>query len=59
MKIDIRLLRDFTINSLFYNLNTGRVEDMTGRGLEDLANSELSFPSTTYINLSLYFIYLH
>ncbi|KAK9810492.1 hypothetical protein WJX72_011578 [[Myrmecia] bisecta] len=28
--------RDFTINSLFYNINTGMVEDFTERGLEDL-----------------------
>jgi hypothetical protein len=30
------LRRDFTINALFYNLNEGAVEDLTGRGLEDL-----------------------
>ena len=28
--------RDLTINSLFYNLHTKEVEDMTGRGLDDL-----------------------
>ena len=28
--------RDFTINSLFYNINTGAVEDFTGRGIEDM-----------------------
>lgn len=28
--------RDLTINSLFYNLSTGEVEDFTGRGLKDL-----------------------
>jgi hypothetical protein len=28
--------RDFTINALFYNLNTSLVEDLTGRGIEDL-----------------------
>lgn len=28
--------RDFTINSLFYNINTGTVEDFTGRGIEDM-----------------------
>ncbi|XP_058087831.1 tRNA nucleotidyltransferase cca2 isoform X3 [Magnolia sinica] len=28
--------RDLTINSLFYNINTDSVEDLTGRGLEDL-----------------------
>ena len=28
--------RDLTINALFYNLNTGTVEDFTERGLADL-----------------------
>lgn len=28
--------RDLTINALFYNLDTGGVEDFTGRGLDDL-----------------------
>ena len=28
--------RDFTINSLFYNVNESRVEDLTQKGLEDL-----------------------
>ena len=28
--------RDFTINSLFYNINTSEVEDFTKRGLDDL-----------------------
>ena len=28
--------RDLTINSLFYNLNTGTVEDFTMRGISDL-----------------------
>ncbi|KAJ1835240.1 CCA tRNA nucleotidyltransferase, mitochondrial [Coemansia sp. RSA 2706] len=28
--------RDITINALFYNLRTRRVEDFTGRGLDDL-----------------------
>jgi tRNA nucleotidyltransferase (CCA-adding enzyme) len=28
--------RDLTINALFYNLNTGQVEDFTGMGLYDL-----------------------
>ena len=30
------LRRDLTFNSLFYNINTGQVEDLTGRGIEDL-----------------------
>ena len=28
--------RDLTINALFYNLNTGTVEDFTERGVADL-----------------------
>lgn len=28
--------RDLTINSLFYNINTGTVEDYTGKGTSDL-----------------------
>lgn len=28
--------RDFTINSLFYNIQTGKIEDWTGRGIQDL-----------------------
>lgn len=28
--------RDFTVNSLFYNINKGVVEDLTGKGLDDL-----------------------
>lgn len=30
------LRRDLTINSLFYNINTGLVEDVTGKGVPDL-----------------------
>ena len=33
--------RDFTINSLFYNINTRQVEDFTGRGVEDLLENRL------------------
>eukprot|EP00952_Eustigmatos_sp_NYUAD-ZCMA_P010956 44673-Eustigmatos_ZCMA.PRE.1 len=33
--------RDFTINALFYNLNTREVEDLTGRGLTDLLGEGL------------------
>ena len=36
-----RRRRDFTINSLFYNINTREVEDFTGRGLEDLLENRL------------------
>lgn len=30
--------RDLTVNSLFYNVHSKKVEDHTGRGLDDLAN---------------------
>lgn len=36
--------RDLTINALFYNINTGAVEDMTGRGLNDLKQGLISTP---------------
>lgn len=36
--------RDLTINSLFYNINDGVVEDMTGRGLEDLRKKIVATP---------------
>lgn len=35
------LRRDSTINSLFYNLTSSKVEDFTGRGLEDLLNHKV------------------
>ena len=30
------LRRDLTFNSLFYNINEEKVEDFTGKGIEDL-----------------------
>ena len=30
------LRRDFTINSLFYNINEGIIEDFTLKGIDDL-----------------------
>jgi hypothetical protein len=38
------LRRDFTFNALFYNINEGVVEDLTGRGLEDLRAGVLRTP---------------
>lgn len=38
------LRRDLTINSLFYNVLTGRVEDFTGQGYDDLATMTLRTP---------------
>lgn len=36
--------RDLTINSLFYNINTGQVEDWTGRGFQDLRKGVVATP---------------
>lgn len=49
--------RDFTINSLFYNINTNTVEDFTGKGLEDLKNRKN--PNTPFLSLFISLIFLH
>mmetsp|Transcript_6784 Transcript_6784/g.7681 ORF Transcript_6784/g.7681 Transcript_6784/m.7681 type:complete len:676 (-) Transcript_6784:136-2163(-) len=36
--------RDLTINALFYNINTGQVEDFTGRGVDDLKKGVVATP---------------
>lgn len=36
--------RDLTINALFYNINTGEVEDWTGRGFDDLRKGVVATP---------------
>ncbi|XP_076883179.1 tRNA nucleotidyltransferase cca2-like [Bidens hawaiensis] len=36
--------RDLTINSLFYNINTSKVEDFTSRGLQDLKSGKIVTP---------------
>lgn len=36
--------RDLTINSLFFNINTSKVEDFTGKGVEDLKNGIIRTP---------------
>jgi len=38
------LYRDLTINSLFYNINTGQVEDWCGMVIEDLNNRYIRTP---------------
>mmetsp|Transcript_20091 Transcript_20091/g.42033 ORF Transcript_20091/g.42033 Transcript_20091/m.42033 type:complete len:895 (-) Transcript_20091:240-2924(-) len=38
------LRRDLTINALFYNINTGEVEDWTGRGFDDLRKGIVATP---------------
>lgn len=44
--------RDFTINSLFYNINLQKVEDLTGTGLEDLRNGIIRTPLDPQITFS-------
>ncbi|MCO5579043.1 hypothetical protein L7F22_032895 [Adiantum nelumboides] len=47
------LRRDLTINSLFYNINTGSIEDFTGRGLSDLHRGIIATPlppKTTFLD---------
>ena len=41
--------RDLTINSLFYNLHSGLVEDYLGCGLEDLRNGIIRTPLDPYV----------
>ena len=43
------LRRDFTINALFYNINSSAVEDITGLGLDDLRNSILRTPMDPFV----------
>ncbi|KAI3735001.1 hypothetical protein L6452_14485 [Arctium lappa] len=38
------LIRDLTINSLFYNINTCSDEDFTGKGLDDLKSGKIVTP---------------
>lgn len=47
------LRRDLTINALFYNINTGKVEDWTRRGLADLRGRVVRTPlpaRTTFLD---------
>jgi tRNA nucleotidyltransferase/poly(A) polymerase len=41
--------RDFTMNALFYNLNTKEVEDLTQRGLSDLAAGMFTYKATFWM----------
>ena len=38
------LRRDITINCMFYNINESKLEDFTGKGLEDLRNGIIRTP---------------
>ncbi|GES60029.1 poly(A) polymerase [Aspergillus terreus] len=40
--------RDATINALFYNLNESKVEDLTGRGFEDMRHRIIRTPLEPY-----------
>ncbi|CBF78640.1 tRNA adenylyltransferase [Aspergillus nidulans FGSC A4] len=42
------LRRDATINALFYNLNESKVEDLTGRGLDDMRDEIIRTPMEPY-----------
>ena len=46
------LRRDFTVNSLFYNIRSHQIEDCTGRGIQDLLQNKLLVtplnPHTTF-----------
>ena len=43
-KITISNSSDITINSLFYNIHTKRIEDYTKKGLDDLRNGFIRTP---------------
>ena len=40
--------RDLTINSLFYNIMTGELEDFTGQGLKDLESRTIRTPESPF-----------
>ena len=42
------LRRDLTINALFYNIHTKKVEDLTGKGLNDLRDGIARTPLEPY-----------
>lgn len=44
--------RDFTINALFYNLQTGKVEDYTGQGVDDLKKGLLRTPASATVTFN-------
>eukprot|EP00903_Cladosiphon_okamuranus_P016856 g15544.t1 len=43
------LRRDFTLNALFFNVNEGKVEDKTGRGMDDLRGGIIRTPLSPMI----------
>jgi len=45
------LRRDFTLNALFFNAHTRRIEDFTGRGWDDLRAGVLRTPLEPRVTL--------
>ncbi|MCJ1250461.1 CCA tRNA nucleotidyltransferase, mitochondrial [Trapelia coarctata] len=46
--VEDALRRDSTVNSLFYNLSTSQIEDLTERGLQDMALGVIRTPLSPY-----------
>ena len=44
--------RDITINCLYYNINTGKIEDFTKKGIEDLKNGLIRMPKKPFDSFS-------
>lgn len=47
------LRRDLTINALFYNINTGMVEDFTKQGRSILSRNTVSLPGVGHSGQSV------
>ena len=45
------LRRDFTMNSMYYNVNTGKVEDLT-TGFDDLVNGMVRTPRDAFVSFN-------
>ena len=50
--VEDALRRDLTINSLFYNLDTEQVEDLTGHGVEDIQKGIIRTPLEPLVTLT-------
>lgn len=46
--VEDALRRDATVNALFYNLNHSKLEDLTGKGLDDMKNKIIRTPLEPY-----------
>lgn len=46
--VEDALRRDATVNALFYNLNYSKLEDLTGKGLDDMKNKIIRTPLEPY-----------